>query len=206
MGRSFRARGLSATSIVAVPAAVLPGLSFTAIDFETANPKRASVCSVGVVKVRNGIVVDEYSTVVLPPREHREFSRYNVAVHGITAHDVVGAPTWDQVYPTIADFSAGDALVAHNASFDRSVLTQASQAYGMLVPRSTWLCTRDASRSVLNLASYRLPDVAEALGLPPHDHHDAAADAGQCAKVLVAMCRILGPHGLDLVRQHARLY
>lgn len=188
-----------------MPPTVLPGLSFTAIDFETANPKRASVCAVGVVKVRDGAVVDSLATLVLPPPEHREFSRYNVAVHGITARDVAQAPTWDRVYAMIAAFAGDDALVAHNAAFDRSVLNQASQTYGIPVPRSTWLCTHQASKSVLDLTSYRLPAVATALGLPAHDHHDAGADAYQCAQVLVALCRRLGPRGLDPIRRHVRV-
>lgn len=187
-----------------MPHAPLPGLSFTAIDFETANPKRASVCAVGVVKVRDGVVVDSLETLVQPPPGHQSFNNYNVRVHGITASDVVGAPTWDRVYSTVTEFAGGDALVAHNASFDRSVLTQASQAYGIHVPRLSWLCTRDASRSVLDLTSYRLPDVSTALNISAHAHHDAGADARQCALVLVELCRRLGPNGLDLVRQHVK--
>jgi DNA polymerase-3 subunit epsilon len=189
-----------------MPHAALPGLSFTAIDFETANPKRASVCAVGVVKVRDGVVVDSLETLVQPPPGHRSFGSFNVAVHGITEWDVVGAPTWDVVYPKVAEFAGGDALVAHNASFDRSVLTQASAALGMSVPRSQWLCTRDTARSVLDLPSYKLPDVSRALNIAPHDHHDAGADARQCALVLVELCRRLGPNGVTLLGQHLRTW
>ncbi|MDF2846652.1 MAG: polymerase subunit epsilon [Oerskovia sp.] len=187
-----------------MPLAVLPGLSFTAIDFETANPKRASVCAVGVVKVRDGVVVDSLETLVDPPPGHQTFSYRNVAVHGIQPQDVLGAPTWDVVYGKVVEFADGDALVAHNAAFDRSVLAQASEVYGIEVPRSQWLCTRDAARSVLSLASYRLPDVSSALRIPAHAHHDAGADARQAALVLVELCRRLGPGGLDLVRRHVR--
>jgi DNA polymerase-3 subunit epsilon len=187
-----------------MPHAALPGLSFTAIDFETANPKRASVCAVGVVKVRDGVVVDSLETLVQPPPGHQSFGSYNVAVHGITAWDVVGAPAWDVVYTKVAEFAGEDTLVAHNASFDRSVLTQASEAYGITVPRSRWLCTRDTARSVLDLPSYRLPDVSRALNIAAHDHHDAGADARQCALVLVELCRRLGPDGVGLLGQHVK--
>lgn len=187
-----------------MPVAALSRLSFTAIDFETANPKRASVCAVGVVKVRDGVVVDTMSTLVRPPPGHESFNDFNVAVHGIRARDVVGAPTWDQVYPAVAEFAGADALVAHNAAFDRSVLTQASQALGIDVPQSTWLCTRNASRAALDLPSYRLPDVSSALDIAAHAHHDAEADARQCALVLVALCRRVGAGASDLVRQHVR--
>lgn len=184
----------------------LPGLSFTAIDFETANPKRASVCAVGVVKVRDGVVVDTLETLVQPPPGHESFGSFNVAVHGITAWDVMGAPTWDVVYPKIAEFAGGDALVAHNASFDRSVLTQASAVHGIAVPRSQWLCTRDTARSVLDLPSYKLPDVSRALNIAAHSHHDAGADARQCALVLVELCRRLGPSWAGQLGQHLRTW
>ena len=42
-------------------------LDFTAIDFETANQSSASACSVGLVKVRGGVVVDTASWFIRPP-------------------------------------------------------------------------------------------------------------------------------------------
>ena len=184
--------------------AQLPGLTFTAIDFETANQKRASVCAVGVVKVRDGVVVDAFDTLVQPPPGFGEFHHINVGVHGITARDVVGAPTWDVVQPKLTEFVDGDVLVAHNAPFDRSVLEQASAAHGIGMARSPWLCTLAAARSMLDLPSYKLPAVAAALGLDPHAHHDAGADARQCALVLVELCRGSGMSGADLMRRLAR--
>jgi DNA polymerase-3 subunit epsilon len=189
-----------------VSSAPIPGLSFTAVDVETANPQRASVCSIGVVKVRDGVVVEAMETLVQPPPGHGEFGYRNVEVHGITAADVVGAPTWDVVAPKVLELAGGDVLVAHNASFDRSVLTRASEACGIAVPRSRWLCTRDTAKAFLALGSYRLPDVAAALGIPAHAHHDAGADARQCALVLVELSRSLGPDGPAMVGRHVRAW
>ncbi|ANC30000.1 DNA polymerase III PolC-type [Isoptericola dokdonensis DS-3] len=189
-----------------MPAAPIPGLSFTAIDVETANPQRASVCSIGVAKVRDGVVVDTLETLVQPPPGHEEFAYRNVQVHGITARDVVGAPTWDVVQPKIAELAGGDVLVAHNASFDRSVVTRANEAHGIVTPRTRWLCTRDAAKAFLTLAAYRLPVVSAALGIPAHDHHDAGADARQCALVLIELSRRLGPDGPMQVGQHVRVW
>ena len=39
---------------------------FAAIDFETANGRRTSVCSVGVVVVRGGEVVDALYSLIRP--------------------------------------------------------------------------------------------------------------------------------------------
>ena len=39
---------------------------FAAIDFETANGQRCSVCSVGIVIVRNGEIVDRFYSLIRP--------------------------------------------------------------------------------------------------------------------------------------------
>ena len=40
--------------------------NFIAIDFETANQQPSSVCSVGVVMVRNGQVADSFYSLIQP--------------------------------------------------------------------------------------------------------------------------------------------
>ena len=39
---------------------------FAAIDFETANGRRSSVCSIGVVIVRDGKIVDKFYSLIQP--------------------------------------------------------------------------------------------------------------------------------------------
>lgn len=39
---------------------------FVAIDFETANGRRSSVCSVGIVIVRGGEIVDKFYSLIQP--------------------------------------------------------------------------------------------------------------------------------------------
>ena len=40
--------------------------NFAAIDFETANNERTSVCSVGVVIVKDGEIVDKFYSLIHP--------------------------------------------------------------------------------------------------------------------------------------------
>ena len=63
-------------------------LDFTAIDFETANGSAASACSVGLVKVRDGRVVDSVSWFIQPPLGHDVFNEWNIRIHGIQPADV----------------------------------------------------------------------------------------------------------------------
>ena len=44
--------------------------NFAAIDFETANQQRTSICSVGIVIVRNGEIVDSYYSLIKPEPEY----------------------------------------------------------------------------------------------------------------------------------------
>ena len=69
-------------------------LDFTAIDFETANSYRGSPCSVGLVKVPDGQMVDESSTLIHPPARLDHFDGLNTSLHDINAHMVASAPSW----------------------------------------------------------------------------------------------------------------
>lgn len=164
-----------------------PSISFTAIDLETANPRHSSPCAVGVVRVRDGKVVDQWSSLISPHESCQEFSVWNTRVHGLDSNSVRGAPGWEEVFPRIAEFVADDVLVAHNAAFDRSVIRQTCALYDMESPPNTWLDTMVAAKRCLTLASYALPAVSNSLGLPPFVHHRADSDALQAALVGVAL-------------------
>ena len=46
---------------------------FAAIDFETANSERSSVCSVGIVIVRGGEIVDKFYSLIKPEPEYYSY-------------------------------------------------------------------------------------------------------------------------------------
>ncbi|MGV2982067.1 exonuclease domain-containing protein [Microbacterium sp. AGC85] len=166
------------------------GLNFTAVDFETANRSRASVCAVGAVRVRDGVIVDEYRTLVSPPEGYEEFEMGNVGVHGITAADVIGAPGWDAVYPQLMRLIDGDVLVGHNARFDVSVLLNATGVCDLPWPELDTLCTLQLARAALRIPSYSLPWVGNHLGLGDFNHHDPLADARVTASVLLSLAQL----------------
>jgi hypothetical protein len=63
---------------------------------------------------------------------------------------------------------------------------------GTSTPTLNFLDTEALARATLTLESFKLPDVAKSLGLPPFKHHDAEDDAVTCARILVELSR---PHG-----------
>lgn len=160
-------------------------MSFTAIDFETANSSAASACSIGLVKVRDGRVVEREHRYIRPPFPHDDFSPWNVRIHGITRDMVADAAGWEMHLPWLREFAGGDWLVAHNAGFDMGVIAKTSEALGLAVPDFRYLCSLQVARRTYHLDSYRLPVAAMAAGFEDFSHHDALADAEACAAIVV---------------------
>ena len=101
---------------------------FAAIDFETANEQPCSVCSVGVVIVRGGEVVDSFYSLIHPEPEY--FQWFCQRVHGLSAEDTEDAPVFPEVWAKIAPKIEGLPLVAHNARFDEGCLKTVAAACG----------------------------------------------------------------------------
>lgn len=171
-------------------------LDFTALDFETANRHRGSPCSIGLVKVRDGIPRDDRHWLIRPPEGHDDFDGFNVSIHGITHEMVRAEPRWKDRFTPILDFIDGDIVVAHNAAFDMGVMRDACTYDGIEWPSLDFLCTLVLSRRVLDLPTFRLPFVMNALGLPFESHHHALADAHAAAAVAVALTLRVGAGGL----------
>ena len=105
---------------------------FAAIDFETANYERSSVCSVGVVIVRNGEIVDSFYSLIQP--EPNYYCYRCTQVHGLTRVDTEEAPVFPKVWAQIEPMIEGLPLVAHNSPFDEGCLKAVFRVYSMDYP------------------------------------------------------------------------
>ncbi|WP_159619461.1 hypothetical protein [Arthrobacter zhaoguopingii] len=85
----------------------VPGLDFVAIDFETANPNHASVCQIGIARIRDGIVTHKATGFFLPSEGDREFGYWNKKVHGLSFAMGENALGWESTLPRLIKF-AGD--------------------------------------------------------------------------------------------------
>lgn len=158
--------------------------NFAAIDFETANMCRSSVCSVGVVIVRDGKIVDSYYSLINPEPNYYHYRC--VAVHGLSSADTDDAPVFPEVWRHIEPMIAGLPLVAHNSPFDQSCLKAVFKVYQMDCPDYQFYDTLCASRRKLRgLANYQLQTVAAACGYDMENHHHALADAEACAQIAI---------------------
>lgn len=156
-------------------------LDFAAIDFETANNCPTSVCSVGIVIVRNGEFVDNFYSLIQP--EPNYYYYWNTRVHGLCREDTENAPVFPYVWEKIAPLIDGLPLVAHNSPFDEGCLKAVFRCYQMDYPDYNFLCTCRASRRYFgkSLPNHQLHTVAEACGFHLENHHNALADAEACA-------------------------
>lgn len=160
---------------------------FAAIDFETANECPSSVCSVGVVVVRGGVITDTFYSLIHPePEYYQWFCR---RVHGLGPEDTEDAPVfpyvWEQIEPLLEDLP----LVAHNSRFDEGCLRAVFRVYQMDYPDYVFYDTLWASRRVFghSLPNHQLQTVAAACGYELENHHHALADAEACARIALTI-------------------
>lgn len=168
---------------------------FAAIDFETANYERTSVCSVGVVIYRDGEKVDDFYSLIQP--EPNYYNYWCTQVHGLTARDTADAPlfpeVWEQIEELLAKYGIegvnsmngkkGLPLVAHNKAFDESCLKAVFRCYQMDYPDYDFYCTLVKSRQVWPEGHHTLDVIAERCGFNLENHHNALADAEACAAI-----------------------
>ena len=150
--------------------------TFTAIDFETAQGYRNSICQVGLVRVEKGNVVKEMSVLVRPPDNY--YWKMMTDIHGLTWRDTADSPVFVEVWPQIASFIEGQVVVAHNGfKFDFDVLKKTLLFYGIKEPEYEKRCT-------LRIYGKGLAPLCEMYGIPL-DHHNALSDARACADLYI---------------------
>ena len=157
--------------------------SFTAIDFETAVGH--NICSVGIVTIENGEIIDEYHVLIRP--RNNEYNWHNIQVHGITERDTENSPSFKEIYPEIKKRIAGRITVAHNETFDRNVL-QKSMAecnidYSDLNLSKKWECTLKIYKAK-GYKPAKLDACCRVHGIELK-HHDALSDAKACAELFL---------------------
>lgn len=156
---------------------------FAAIDFETANECRSSVCSVGVVIVRGGRIVDTFYSLIHPEPEYYQW--FCQRVHGLSEEDTDDAPVFPDVWEKIAPMIEGLPLVAHNSPFDEGCLKEVFKVYQMDYPDYEFYDTLSASMRHFgcSLPNHQLQTVAAVCGYDLTNHHHALADAEACAAI-----------------------
>lgn len=164
-----------------------------ALDFETAdrlvNGRCEHACSAGMALIRDGRIVLSRGDLIRPSTP---ICDENARFHGVTNEAVAGAPpfaAWHAALVDLIETHNVEALVAHNAAFDRHVLEAECARNGLEPPgigTESWLCTVEAARQAWpSLKSHALGALCETFGFDLV-HHDAHSDAVACALVYLA--------------------
>jgi DNA polymerase III subunit epsilon len=171
--------------------------TIVAIDFETADHGRDSACAIGLARLSGGVTTTA-AHLIRPPRSSFVFTH----IHKICWDDVKRERTFGELWERLQPFIRGaDFFAAHNASFDRAVLSACCAVAGVAVPASPFLCTVRLARAAWNIRPTTLPDVCRHLGIPL-DHHDAGSDARACAAIIAAAIK----NGVDIERAQLDKY
>ncbi|MFI5361314.1 MAG: 3'-5' exonuclease [Elusimicrobiota bacterium] len=165
---------------------------FVAIDFETADKGQDSACSVGLVRVENGVITEKIVQLIKPPR-FVEGDLFNPApdfeftyIHRIKPEMVADAPSFGQVWPKLERILKGaDFMAAHHAPFDNGVLTACCAAARLPKPPHRFVDTVRLARDTWKLYPTKLPNVCQYLGITLN-HHEALSDALACAQIVIA--------------------
>lgn len=179
-------------------------MKFIAIDFETANFKRQSVCSIGLAVVENFEVVKTINRLIKPTPNYYE--AINMSIHGITPEMTEKEPSFKDLWNEIKPFIDNNKLVAHNASFDFSALRYVLNSYQISYPSLDYYCSMLLSKKVFpGLINYQLPTVCKHLGIDGLSHHDAESDAVACANVMIEICKANNVASLNDLEQKLEL-
>ena len=176
-------------------------MNFIALDFETANRHRTSICAIGITVIRDGEVVQRVNELVQP--YPNEYEYWNTKVHGITFEQTLGSPNFHSVWNSLEPLFQGAIIVAHNVAFDTGCLRAALDLYDIPYPNAHYFCSCVLSRKALpQLVNHRLSTVCAHFNVPLQ-HHDADSDAHGAAQIVLQTAAF---HQLKSVAELCKFY
>ena len=156
---------------------------FFALDVETANNDRASICQIGIACVRADGSIEMWTSYINPQTNDWSNSR----VHGIFGRTVLGAPSFGRVLPMLERALSGQIVYQHSG-FDRNAISAACLRHGLSVPEFLWRDSVDVARKawpeLKEVGGHGLAALKRHLGLS-FTHHDAGEDARASAEIVL---------------------
>lgn len=156
---------------------------YIVFDAETPNYANRRMSAIGLTVIENGAIVQTYDTLV-DPETH--FEPFHIQLTGITPEMIKEKPTFPLLWEELAPVFDSGILVAHNASFDLSVLSKCLLDYGIAWrPEVLYACTCQVGRRMLpQLPNHKLDTLCSHLHVSLH-HHRAGSDSRACGEILL---------------------
>ena len=153
-------------------------LETTGLDFLT-----NKVTEIGAVKIKNGVIVETFSTFINP---QQEISEEITKLTSITNDMVKDAPLLEDVMPDFFKFCKNCILVGQNIQFDFGFIDYYSRQYSYVFEHEKE-DTINIAKKFMFLKNYKLKTIAEALSIPLINAHRAINDAICTAKVFIKL-------------------
>lgn len=181
----------------------LSQVTFVVVDLETTGsaPQDSGITEIGAVKVRGGVVLGEFHSLVDPGLP---LSPYVSLLTGITPEMLRDAPPVAAVLPSFLEFVRGSVVVAHNAGFDVGFLKAACAAHGQAWPDPPVVDTVRLARQLVHAdeaRDRRLSTLARLFGSATVPDHRALHDARATVDVLHALLERVGNLGVSSLEE-----
>ena len=150
-------------------------MKFAIIDIETTGdkPKNFKIIEIAIITHDGEKEIETYHTMVNP---EQRISPFISRLTGIHDADVHSAPKFYEIARDIVELTEDTVFVAHNVSFDYSVMRREFRRLGFDY-RLDHMCTIQSARILIpGLESYGLKNITKALNIPLDNHHRAIDD------------------------------
>lgn len=163
------------------------------IDIETPNRNNDAICSIGIVLIEKGVIIDKIYYLINP---ETNFDEMNIQIHGITEKDVINSPTFPEVWEKIKNYFSGYLLAGHNFTFDLSCIKKALKKYNIETVTAYYIDTLTISRkSIVDIENHQLSTLCDYFGTNLKNHHNALADSYATAEILL---NFINNYNIDL--------
>ncbi len=162
---------------------------YCVLDLETTgiSPVTEKITEVGIIKMKNGEVIDEFECFVNP---QKPIPPKVVEITNITDDMVKDAETIDKVIPKMIEFMGDSVLVAHNAKFDMGFLKHNFEKCGYDFDY-TYIDTLPLARAMFpDFKKFKLGILADKLGIKVEVAHRALDDVKTLVGVFNKMIEI----------------
>ncbi|MDD7362972.1 MAG: PolC-type DNA polymerase III [Peptoniphilus sp.] len=167
-------------------------LSYVVFDLETTgfSPRYDEITEIGAVKIKEGRIIDRFSTFVNP---ERPIPQKVSELTNITDEMVADAETIGEVLPKFEAFVGDSILVAHNASFDSRFIEFRRGEKAKYPTIDTLLLSQCLDLKVKN---FKLGTLAKRFGISLQGAHRAVNDAEATAELFLHLQRLAAKAGV----------
>jgi len=180
--KQLRAAGIP-TDIARIEWVIDPNQIYVVVDVETTGGRAGNhrMTEIGAVKVQNGVIIDEFQTLLNP---QRSIPAFITKLTGITQDMVKDAPIFAQIADDFSDFLGDAIFAAHNVNFDYGFIKAEYERIGKRF-RAPKICTCSSMRKYYpGLRSYGLKNLCAEFHIDLDSHHRALCDAKAAAELL----------------------